>query len=224
MNCILINRGVKDSDLSTHSPAQHTGTQPSTDSQASSQQASVMDAIDQMFAEFQLVYNNQYHKAFPTTDKLQYAKRLWYNFLKDYSAEQVLHACHRAIKESEFLPTVKGILKYIGNDYSEHGLPEPRQAYIEACRAPSPKQTFNWSHPAVYYAGQQSDWFFLASNSEQVAFPVFDKHYRQLCEAVIKGRALTMPGYDALPQEIHQPMSKAEGLKALQKLRQETGF
>ena len=72
-----------------------------------------MDAIDQMFAEFQLVYNNQFHKAFPTTDKLDYAKRLWYSFLKEHAAGQILDAAHHAIQESEFLPTVHGVLKYI---------------------------------------------------------------------------------------------------------------
>jgi len=186
--------------------------------------AAVMDAIDQMFAEFQLVYNNQYHKAFPTTDKLQYAKRLWFPYLKDYPAQQILNACHRAIKESEFLPTVKGILKYIGSELSEFGLPEPRQAYIEACRASSPKAAYSWSHPAVYYAGQQSDWFFLASNSESVAFPVFDKAYRQLCEQVLKGQKLSMPSQEALPEETSQSMTKAERQQALAKLREETGF
>lgn len=177
-----------------------------------------------MFAEFQLVYNNQYHKAFPTTDKLEYAKRLWYPYLKDYSAQQILNACHRAIRESEFLPTVKGVLKYIGTELAEHGLPESRQAYIEACNAPNPKATYAWSHPAVYYAGQQSDWFFLASNPEHIAFPVFDRAYRQLCDEVLKGKPLSMPKQDALPETPSQPMSKQEGLEALSKLREETGF
>ena len=89
----------------------------------------VVGAINQMFAEFQLVYNNQYHKAFPTTDKLEYTKRLWYSFLKDYSHQQILDAAHQAIKESEFLPTVHGVLKYIE---------KPRAAFAALPDIPDP--------------------------------------------------------------------------------------
>ncbi len=184
----------------------------------------VINAINQMFAEFQLVYNNQYHKAFPTTDKLEYAKRLWFSHLKDYSAEQVLTATQQAIKSSEFLPTVRGILKYIDSQLSEHGLPEPRQAYIEACRAPNPKAQYQWSHAAVYHAGQQSDWFFLASNVEQVAYPVFEKNYKKLCDRVIKGEQLSLPDYEALPEQGQGEMSREERMAALAKLRKDTGL
>ena len=75
-----------------------------------------MDAIDQIFAEFQLLYSNQYHKAFTTTDKLVYAKRLWFSHLKDYSAKQILDAAHKATRETEFLPSVASVLKHINDD------------------------------------------------------------------------------------------------------------
>lgn len=71
-----------------------------------------MDAIDQMFAEFELVYHNQYHKAFNSKEKEDWAKKLWYSNLKTFSAQQILEAAHRAIKESDYLPTVHGVLKY----------------------------------------------------------------------------------------------------------------
>jgi hypothetical protein len=184
----------------------------------------VINAINQMFAEFQLVYNNQYHKAFPTTDKLEYAKRLWYSFLKDYSAEQILAACHMAIKSSEFLPTVRGILKYLENDLASYGLPEVRDAYIEACQAGTPKAACAWSHPAVYHAGRASDWFLLASQPEHKALPVFEQHYRVYCDRVIKGEALALPEVEALPEEIESSMTREERQAALDKLRQETGL
>jgi len=122
-----------------------------------------------MFGTFELVYHNQFQKAFATPDKLAYAKKLWFSSLNDFSAEQILRATQRAIKESEFLPTVRGILKFIETEYDALGLPSARSAYIEACRAPSPKSAFAWSHPAVYYAGRESDWFFLANSTERQA-------------------------------------------------------
>jgi len=65
-----------------------------------------------MFAEFELVYHNQYHKAFNSKEKEDWAKKLWYNNLKEFSAQQILDAAHRAIRESDYLPAVHGVLKY----------------------------------------------------------------------------------------------------------------
>lgn len=85
----------------------------------------VVGAINQVFAEFELVYHNQYNKAFNTKEKEDWAKKLWYSNLKDYSAAMILDAAHRAIKESEFLPTVSGVIKYIEKPrVAFAGLPE----------------------------------------------------------------------------------------------------
>jgi hypothetical protein len=184
----------------------------------------VVDALNQMFAEFELVYHNQYQKAFPNPEKLMYAKKLWFSNLKDYKPEQILAAAHRAIRESEYLPTIRGILKYMENAFQELGLPEPRAAYIEACRASSPKTEFSWSHPAVYYAGRETDWFFIANNPEHIVFPVFERNYRLLCERVFKGEELELALPKALPEEINVALSKEEQKAQLKKLREETGI
>jgi len=182
----------------------------------------VIDAINQMFAEFQLIYNNQYHKAFPTTDKLEYAKRLWLSYLKSYSAQQILDAAHSAIKESEFLPTLRGVLKYIeASALMTCGLPDARQAYLEACNATHPKVEHRWSHPAVYHAGQECGWLFLESSAEKQTFPVFQQHYKKLCERVQAGESFTVAKLPALPAEPASPMSKQARRKALEKLRRE---
>ncbi len=178
-----------------------------------------MDAIDHIFAEFQLVYNNQYHKAFITTDKLQYAKKLWFSNLIDYSPEQILNAAHRAIKSSEYLPTIRSLLKYCEDDFSLFGLPDTRNAYIEACKAPEPKAEHQWSHPAVYYAGKASDWFFLANNIESRALPVFERNYSILCERVRKGEKLEISIPEALPETITTPLSTQQQQQQIDHLR-----
>ena len=178
----------------------------------------VMDAIDQMFAEFSLVYHNQYQKAFPDKEKLMLAKRLWMQHLANYKPEQILAAVRRVTQESEYLPTVHGVIKYLGA--SSLGLPEARDAYREACLAPSPKVEQRWSHAAVYLAGAASDWFFLANQTEKTAFPVYEKHYRELCERVAQGEKLQMPVVAALPETIHQPMTAEQRHAAMEALRQ----
>ena len=153
-----------------------------------------------------------------------YAKKLWFGNLKDYTPEQILSATHRAIKESEYLPTVRGILKYLENTYQQYGLPDARAAYVEACRAPSPKAEFKWSHPAVYHAARATDWFFITNNPERIVFPVFQRNYQILCERVIKGEEIDMPILKALPEEITRVLSKEEQKAHLKKMRKEIGI
>lgn len=180
-----------------------------------------MDAVDRMFAEFELVYHNQYNKAFATPEKLVYAKKLWFSNLRHLEPERITAASHRAIRESEFLPTVKGILKFCEPSPQELGLPDTHSAYLEACNAASPKAAQTWSHPAVYHAGRASDWFFLAGTAEQTAFPVFKRHYEALCERVRRGETLSAPETKALPESTSQPLSPEEQRKRMKAMRDE---
>lgn len=196
--------------------SQHT---PIAVGQTDSEREAVINAVNQMFAEFALVYHNQYQKAFPDKEKLMLAKRLWMQHLAHYKPEQILAAVRRVTQESEYLPTVHGVLKYLGANAL--GLPDARDAYREACLARSPKVEQHWSHPAVYLAGVASDWFFLANQTEKTAFPVYEKHYRELCERVAQGEVLKMPAVHALPEQIHQPMTAKQRHAAMQALRQQ---
>lgn len=191
---------------------------PTKAGQTASDREPLIDAINQMFAEFELVYHNQFQKAFSDKEKLLLAKRLWLSHLSGFTAEQILAAARKATHDSEYLPTVRGVLKYL-EDYRTLGLPDARDAYREACLAPSPKVQYAWSHPAVYWAGVSSDWFFLASRSEREALPVFEKHYRALCERVAQGETLPLPDVPALPEQVHQPMTPEQRHAAMEALR-----
>ena len=177
-----------------------------------------------MFAEFELVYHNQYNKAYNTPEKLHYAKKLWYSNLAGYSPEIILAAVKRATTDSEFLPSVRSILKYCEANLHDLGLPSPREAYLEACRASSPKIAYPWSHPAVYFAAKASDWFFLANNSEAVTFPVFQQHYQHYCRHVANGATLTIPVPTALTQQPAKPLAKATQRQKMAALRQQLGW
>ncbi|MGJ8686107.1 MAG: replication protein P [Spongiibacteraceae bacterium] len=180
-----------------------------------------MDAIDRMFAEFELVYHNQYNKAYPNTEKLIYAKKIWFSNLRDVLPSHITQACHRAIRESEFLPTVKGILKFCGPSDSELGITDVHSAYLEACRAPQPKAEYNWSHPAVYHAGKGSDWFYLANTTEQQAFPVFKRHYEAIIQRLRDGEKLSLPTPIALPETISKPLSQDEQRERMRAMRKD---
>jgi len=168
-----------------------------------------MAAINQIFELFRFNYHNQFLKAFPDLNTMNMAKRLWLRLLSEYSAEVMMHAAEKAVKESTFLPNVHEVLSRC--DVAEVlGLPNVYSAYIEACRAPSPKKDFAWSHAAVYYAGRASDWYFLANTPEEKAFPVFQRNYDILLKRLQDGEELEIEIAKAIPQTIEHPLDRKE--------------
>ncbi len=180
-----------------------------------------LDAINQVFAELKLAYHNQFYKAYPNVEELGMAKQLWLHALCDLSPARLRAGVRRAIKNSEYLPSLHTLREFCDPEPHELGLPDARAAYIEACRAPSPKRDAHWSHPIVYRAGHESDWFFLANTPESVAFPVFKRNYELLIERLLNGEQLDVPLPKALPEEIHTPLPRDENKRRLKQLRSE---
>ena len=195
-----------------HASQQHTSRQQSSKGDA------LIDAINQVFALFKLNYHNQFYKAFNNTQDLNSTKRLWLDTLSRFSPEVMLRAAKSVIETSEYLPTLRTMICHC-EAQTNTGLPDAHAAYIEACRAPTPKSEANWSHLAVYYAGKASDWYFLQTNSESVAFPVFKQEYEKVCQKVMTGEQLAQPVTKQLPEKIESTLSKSENLKHLASLK-----
>ena len=49
-----------------------------------------------------------------------------------------------------------------------------------------------WSHAAVYLAGRDSDWFFLANQPENKSWPIYREHY-EMGQPAAKGEVLEEP-------------------------------
>jgi hypothetical protein len=180
-----------------------------------------IDAITQVFALFRVNYHNQYYAAFNDIELLNQAQRLWLHSLVEFTPETILRGAKKVIKESDYLPTLNRMVRACQGSPEEFGLPDAHKAYVEACQAPSPKAAYAWSHPAVYHAGCASDWYFLASNNEKNAFPIFERHYLKLCARVINGEELPAPNVPALPQTIETPLTREENLKRMDDLRKQ---
>jgi len=177
-----------------------------------------------VFALFRLNYHNQYYAAFPDAEQIRQIKKLWLDALADYPVEQILKGAKHAIEHSEYLPTLNRMLECCQQGLTDLGLPSPRDAYLEACRAPAPRAAQAWSHPAVYLAGRDSDWYFLANNSERVSWPVFREHYQQYCTRVLQGETLSLPEREKLEHREEKPLSTEQQLAALQRLRDSVGL
>ncbi len=183
-----------------------------------------IEAINQVFALFRLNYHNQYYAAYPDAEQLKQIKKLWLDALADYPIEQILQGAKHAIEHSEYLPTLNRMLECCQQGLADLGLPTAHDAYREACRAAAPRSAQAWSHPAVYLAGRDSDWFFLANNTERTSWPVFRDHYQRYCTRVMKGESLRIPQPPQLEQHQAAPLSRDDQLAELRKLREQAGL
>lgn len=179
----------------------------------------LIDAINQVFALFRRNYLNQYHKAFGDLEELNHTKRLWLEILGRFSPQAILLGARGVIENSEYLPSLHTMIHYCEQADSTTAFPDAHSAYIEACRAPSPKASFNWSHLAIYYAGKACDWYFLQTHSEAVAFPVFKEKYQEICAKVRAGLTLNAPKAPAVAVIEAAPTTKAEAVEKLAALR-----
>lgn len=212
--------------LNQPSSGSPTAAGPAASDQAQRQATSAdqIDAINRIFAELELAYHNQYHKAFAHEDSVTLAKQLWLDTLRVYAPEVMLKACRAAIAASEYLPSLHSIQRHCLEQLQVLGIPDAYSAFREACNAPSPKRNFAWSHPLVYFAGLASDWFFLANNPESKTLPVFETHYRLLCQRALNGERFEVPAQPALPDEVQGPeLSKEQRMEKLRQLRKLTG-
>lgn len=180
-----------------------------------------VDAINQVFAEFEFAYHNQFHKAFGSAESLVIAKKYWLSSLENYAPHQIVQAAKRLIKTQDYLPSIAALVRACEEGFDLFGLPSPRQAYVEACSAPSPKRQHHWSHEAVYFAGKASGWYLLANEPESRAFPVFDYHYKLLCRRVMNGERLTVDLPTPLSNKVDRKLSPEEAKARIAKLRAE---
>jgi hypothetical protein len=218
-----VARGIEASRTTSRTPPGQTSGEESRRARRETTEARV-EAINQIFALFRLNYHNQYYAAFPDAEQLKQIKKLWLDALADYPLEQILKGARHAIEHSEYLPTLNRMLECCQQGLSDLGLPSPREAYLEACRAPAPRAAQSWSHPAVYLAGRDTGWYLLANTTERYSWPLFCDHYQRYCTRVLQGEELGVPAPEPLEHHPATPLSRDDQLAALKKLREETGL
>ena len=181
----------------------------------------LIDAINQTFALFRANYHNQYYAAFgDKNESVGLAKKLWLAKLGDFTPKVILLAAEKIIADNDYLPTLHKMLNACRAVAMPAGLPAPRKAYLEVCNKASPKAAQQWSHPAVYAAGRDCGWHFLANTGENKAFVQFADIYQQYCERVLAGEVFQVEPPEALPETSMKPASKKQALTELDNLKQ----
>lgn len=150
----------------------------------------LVEAINQVFALFRLNFNNQYYAAFKDEEQLRQIKKLWLDSLRAFPPAQILQGAKLAIEGSEYLPTLHRMRCCCEDSLPALGLPAAREAYLQASNAGAPPEAQHWSHDAVYWAGRDCGWTFLASAPEAQSWPRFQSRYGARCATVLRGDRL----------------------------------
>jgi len=179
---------------------------------------SQVELINLIFAELEITFHNQFHKAFPDEETLTLAKQLWLAKLEKYQNELVFRAIDKIIETSKYLPSLSAVLNQIKElKLLEQNIPSSNAAYIEASSLGeiSPLD-FNWSHPFIYHAGVKVGWYRLKTESEfHIKKEFFEIYEKILEESEFKESLLLLP-------EIKEEFADEKPLPSdLQKLRLE---
>lgn len=144
--------------------------------------------------------------------------------MSDLTEAQIRNGIERCKDFTGFFstPAFRELCKTI--DTAALGLPDTKTAYVEACRAPSPKAKFKWSHPAVYHAGVATGWHELSSFPEDQIYPRFKTFYAGFCERVMKGESLDSPMMEALPERVSVILTPEQNQSRMASLREVTGL
>lgn len=156
--------------------------------------------VNMLFARFMVIYGHKFKSAFNSPKELVIAKREWATSIGSYDEDVLVAALEMAKQTYSWMPSIAEFLQLIEKCQQGFGLPAPEQAYSEACRYASEPVQHAWSHAAVYHAGKKCGWFELRSHSQQQMAPRFKAIYKELCDKVLAGEVLLMPGQRALPE------------------------
>ena len=155
-----------------------------------------VELINLIFAELEITFHNQFHKAFPDEETLNLAKQLWLAKLEKFDNEIIFKAIDKIIETSKYLPSLSAVLNQIKElKFQQQKIPPPNVAYAEATSLGeiSPLD-FNWSHPFVYHAGAKVGWFRLKTEAEFEIKSDFIDAYEEILEmSEVKNSLLSLP-------------------------------
>ena len=179
---------------------------------------SFIAAIDNLFLKLELSYHYQFYKVFGTDDKLAEAKKLWAESLKKYPSECIDSAVEIVIQSNDYLPTLTEIIKACSGSMGSINIPNPQEAFIEAQKSSSPRRSFPWTHPIIYWAGREIGWELINSPNNTNTFQAFSKTYVRLVKELKAGKKFEIVSKE--DNEIIEPLD----VKLFDSLRKKHGL
>ncbi|ENJ1614216.1 replication protein P [Vibrio parahaemolyticus] len=162
--------------------------------------------INKLFLELQACFP-AWRQTFKSRAEIDAAKRSWARGLfeaKITTQKQLDWGLAKARRsESPFWPSLGQFIKWCQLEPSDYGLPDTRQAYLEACRNAhciSDMTNEEWSHPAVYVALKNTGVFDIRNRPEVETWPIFERNYEVAVRRALAGEDLNSEIPKALPE------------------------
>ena len=180
-----------------------------------------VELINLIFAELEITFHNQFHKAFPDEETLSLAKQLWLAKLEKFENELIFEAIDKIIETAKYLPSLSAVLNVIKElKFKKFKVPSPNKAYIEASSLGEINPLdFSWSHPYVYHAGAKIGWYRLKTDSEFEIKKEFLEVYGEILEEseLNESFALLPEKKDNLVSE--KPLDKKNQIERLEAIK-----
>ena len=166
---------------------------------SNSDRKSFIAAIDNLFLKLELSYHYQFYKVYGTDERLIEAKKIWAESLKKYPSESIDSAVEIVIQSNDYLPTLTEIIKACSETMGSINIPNPQEAFIEAQKSSSPRDSFPWTHPIIYWAGKEIGWELINSPNNTNTFQAFSKIYMRLVKELKAGKK-----FEVIPKEYNE--------------------
>jgi hypothetical protein len=194
--------------------------------------AEAAKSVNEIFRALQGAFP-AWRSAFPDDDSLRVAKATWVKGLMAAGVtdlKQIARGVEKArLSESDFFPSVGKFISWCQLEPGDLGMPEPDQAWMEACQHSHHVLAHNWSHPGVYEAGRRAGWFELRNGT--ATSKSFTEQYQTVVAEVAAGAEFVMPAADATRLEHHRngrrvqtEQSKAKSRETIRQLRASLGM
>ena len=130
--------------------------------------------VNLIFAQLEITYHNQFHKAFKDEVSLNLAKQLWLKKLEIFSLDLIFEAIDELTSKSKYLPSLSQTLEEIKSHYlKKRGIQSIESAFAEACLGSDEPENFKWSHPLIYETAKNFGWADLRRSEERKVLKSF---------------------------------------------------
>ena len=180
-----------------------------------------IELVNLIFAQLEITYHNQFHKAFKDEVSLNLAKQLWLKKLEIFSLDLIFEAIDELTSKSKYLPSLSQTLEEIKSHYlKKEGIQSIEAAFAEACLGSDEPENFKWSHPLIYETAKNFGWADLRRSEEREGFEKFqslmsDSIKDYLCDA----SNFYLPELNAI-KESKTNLSQEEQIHILEKLKE----
>ena len=180
-----------------------------------------IELVNLIFAQLEITYHNQFHKAFKDEVSLNLAKQLWLKKLEIFSLDLIFEAIDELTSKSKYLPSLSQTLEEIKSHYlKKEGIQSIEAAFTEACLGSDEPENFKWSHPLIYETAKNFGWADLRRSEEREGFEKFQSLMSDSIKDYLSDASnFYLPELNAI-KESKTNLSQEEQIHLLEKLKE----